>query len=98
MSENTEIEIRPWIKKGVMLVNAYALDISDPDHVYNQILAMDKRPEDYGIKHPYAEEFENRSREELIEEIIKLRDELTGWVKADAFGYPGRPAIRTPFK
>lgn len=86
MTDPDEIEISPWIRRGGMLVNAYCLDADDPDHVYNQIVAQGKEPENYGIKHPYTEEFEGRNRSSLIVEIIKLRKELEGWARADAMG------------
>ncbi len=43
-----EITVRPWIRRGGMLVNASALEIDDPDHVYNQIKAQGGKPVDYG--------------------------------------------------
>lgn len=86
MSDTDSIEVRPWVKRGCMLVNTSALDIDDPDHVYNQIVAMGKEPEEYGINHPYTEEFEGRTRASLIAEIIQLRKDLVGWAKADAMG------------
>lgn len=75
--ELDSVTVKPWISKGGgMMVNAEALDIDDPDHVYNQILSQGKRPEDYGFKHPYAELYEDKSRGELINEIITLRKDL----------------------
>ncbi len=71
-----EIEIRPWVRRGSMLVNTSALEIDDEDHIYNQILALGKRPEDYGYEHPYAAEFGEKSHGELVQEILKLRKEL----------------------
>lgn len=82
---NDEIEIRPWISKGGgMMVNAEALDITDPDHVYNQILAQGKKPEDYGFNHPYAELYENKSRGELIHEIVSMRKEIEALYRESA--------------
>lgn len=72
-----EVIIRRWIKRGEMLINAEALDINDPDHVYNQVKSQGERPEDFGFEHPYAEEFKDKSRNQLIEEIIELRFENT---------------------
>lgn len=96
MSEEAtgEIEIQVWIKEGMMLVNCYALNPNHPMSPYNQVLAMGKRPEDYGIKHPYAAEFEDKSREELIEQIVQLRIDLEGWMKGDAMGAPGMRGYR----
>ena len=70
------IEIKPWVKRGGMLFNTSCLDIEDPEHIYTQIVALGKRPEDYGYKHPFAEEFENYSRDQLITEVISLRKSL----------------------
>lgn len=71
-----EVTIQRWVKRGSMMVNAEALDFSDPEHLYNQILSQGKRPEDYGVFHPYREEFEDNTRDELIEKIIELRKEV----------------------
>lgn len=80
-----EIEIRPWISKGGgMIVNAEALDITDPDHVYNQILAQGKKPEDYGFKHPYADLYEDKTRGELIHEIVSMRKEIEALYRESA--------------
>lgn len=79
-----EITVRPWVKRGSMMVNAEALSPSDPDHTYNQILAQGKRPEDYGIFHPYEVEFKGRSRNELIEEIVALREEVESLYRSSA--------------
>lgn len=77
MTEDSEsVEIRRWIKRGIMRVNSDALHWDDPDHTYNQILSQGKRPEDFGIEHPISEEFKDKSRGELIAEIIDLRKEL----------------------
>ena len=86
IERDDDVIVRPWIKRGHMLVNALALDIDDPDHIYNQILAQGKEPEAYGYKHPYTEEFEGKNRDELIREIIQLRKEIEGWCRADASG------------
>jgi len=83
---NDEVEIKVWSRRGGMLVNTYALDITDAEHPYNQVVAQGKRPEDYGIQHPYEEEFGDKSRTQLIEEIISLRREIEAWVRADAAG------------
>lgn len=45
-----EITIRVWVKRGIMLINTYALNGDDPDHPYNQALAQGVRPEDFGLE------------------------------------------------
>lgn len=72
MSEET-VDVRLWVRRGVMMVNAECLEHDDPDHIYNQILAQGKDPELFGYEHPLAEEFDRRSRSDLIKEIIDLR-------------------------
>lgn len=85
IEENETITIRQWISKGGgIMVNAEALDIDDPDHLYNQIVAQGKRPEDYGFKHPYAELFDDKSRDQLIEEILALRKEIEALYRESA--------------
>lgn len=82
------VSIKEWVQRGEgLMVNAYSLSIKDPDHAYNQILAQGKRPEDFGMKHPYAEEFEHMSRDELILEIIELREENMAIHRAAAGGW-----------
>lgn len=77
MSKIKEVTIRQWIPKGGgMMVNAEALDIDDPDHVYNQIIAQGGIPEDFGYNHPYAELYEDKSRGELIRELVSMRKEI----------------------
>lgn len=86
MSSETseEITIQRWVKRGSLMVNAEALKYSDPDHIYNQVLAQGKRPEDYGIFHPYEAEFKGKSRNELIEEIVSLREEIESLYRSSA--------------
>lgn len=64
-----------------MLINAEYLDEDDPDLIYNQITAQGFRPEDYGYKHPRAGEFDGKTRNELINEIIELRKEVIAYAK-----------------
>lgn len=66
----------PWVKRGIMMVSTYALEIDDPDHVYNQIVAQGKDPEDFGVENPVLAEFKNWSREKLIKEVYDLRNEV----------------------
>lgn len=86
MEKPEEVEIQVWVHRGMMMVNAYALDFDDDMHPYNQIVNKGLDPEDYGLKHPLTAEFEDKSRSQLIHEIIKLRKEIEGFWKADAMG------------
>ncbi len=77
-----EISIRQWVKRGNMLLSTDALNYDDPDHPYNQAVALGVRPEDYGIVNPIAAEFDDKSRNQLIEEILELREYIRGFYLA----------------
>lgn len=90
-SSDSDIEVPVWVKRGTMMVNRSALNPDDPDHIYNYIKdTLGKVPEHYGIQNPYNEEFGDKSRGDLIDEIISLRKELEGWARADAMGAIGK--------
>lgn len=87
MNDKKEITIKEWSSNGGdIMINVYALNHTHPDHPYNQVKSQGARPEDYGIFHPLREEFKNKSRDELIEEIVNLRAELISFHSADAAG------------
>lgn len=67
------IKIQKWMRVTMGYVLCEALDGTHPMHPYNQALDQGVDPEDYGIKNPVEEEFELRSRDDLIREIIQLR-------------------------
>jgi hypothetical protein len=71
-----DVSIRVWTKRGNMLIKTDALDFDDPEHPYNQLLEQGVKPEDYGYKHPLEEEFGDKSRGELVAEIVRLRREI----------------------
>lgn len=73
----SDIQIKVWIKRGNMLVNTSSLDVDDPDHPYNQIVAQGGSPDDYGYENPKFDEFKGLTREQLIDQILKLRKDLT---------------------
>ena len=56
-----------------------ALPISSNNHLYHYIKnELEKqnskyKPEDFGIEHPLTMEFRDKSRSELVDEIIRLR-------------------------
>ena len=75
MSQQT-ITIRPWVKKGGMLVNATALDIDDPDHIYNQIVDQGGIPEEHGYQNPLSEQYKDFTRGQLLREIHSLTKEI----------------------
>lgn len=82
MSEPKAIEIEVWHKEGGMIYNTDCLPITHKMHPYNQIKTKGLSPEDYGIEHPHTVEFESKSRNDLIEEILHLREELLGFHRA----------------
>jgi hypothetical protein len=71
-----QIEIRQWVKRGIFIVNVDALDIDDPDHPYNQCIAQGGIPEQFGLYHPEHERLEHMSREQLIQEVISLSQQV----------------------
>lgn len=71
-----EVSIKVWIKRGNMLLNAYALDYTDPEHPYNQALRQNVNPEEYGLRNPISERFDKYSRSELINMILDLEKEI----------------------
>lgn len=59
-----------------------SLPSDDPDNLYNYLKTGGVRPEDHGIYHPDVEKFIYLSRNELIEHIIDLEDEIKQLKKA----------------
>jgi len=87
MSETREVHVKQWWSNGGgMMINTSALDPDHEMHPYNQILAQGERPEDFGVRHPFAERFDGKSRDELIARIIQLEKEVVAYAKADAMG------------
>lgn len=74
MSAQT-VEIQRWVKRGGMLLNCEALEISDPDHIYNQIVRQGGIPELFGFEHPDARRFDGMTRHDLIARILELEAE-----------------------
>ncbi len=73
-----EISIKQWVRRGKMLYATDALDWNDPAHPYQQALEQGVKPEEFGIQHPLVEKFKNWNRDELIQRIVELEDELYG--------------------
>lgn len=70
------IKIQKWMRATCGWVLCEALDGTHTMRPYNQALDQGVDPEDYGIKNPAAEEFGSYSRSDLINEIIRLRNQL----------------------
>jgi hypothetical protein len=81
-----DIEVPVWIKRGGMIVNRFALNHDDKDHPYNYIVSLGYKPEDYGMTHPLYDEYEGKTRSELIFEIDNLKREITSIYKNEAAG------------
>lgn len=75
-SSKDQVTIREWIIRGDLAVRTEALPISDSNHPYNQALTQGVIPEEFGIYHPIAEEFQDKPRHLLLSEIVKLRQEI----------------------
>lgn len=78
MANPKQVEIEVWCKDGGMLMRTDCLPFSHPKHPWNQVKAKGLDPTHYGMIHPYEEEFKDKTRGELIAEIIQLREEITG--------------------
>ena len=71
-----------WVRRGIMKVHRDSLDPSDPDHTYNYLKVNGVIPEEYGIVHPQEEMFKDKSRQDLMDEILNLRqhvEDLQRW-------------------
>lgn len=73
-----QVSYRQWVKRGIMMVNTESLEPDDPDHIYNQIAAQGVAPEDFGVENPYEQMFNDKSRSDLIKEILLLRKGYEG--------------------
>jgi hypothetical protein len=71
--ERDVVEVKRWVKRGMMMVNC--------DHTYNQIVAQGKDPEEYGVMHPLYSRFEGKSRSDLIDQIVKLEQEVMAYAR-----------------
>lgn len=69
-----------WKPGGGMMYNRDCLGHKHPEQTYNFLKRHGVTPEDYGIKHPLVEikekEFLTKTRDELIAEILTLREQL----------------------
>lgn len=81
-----------WKPGGGMMYNRNALGANNPEHTYNYVKKMLEdakargdmgdatlRPEDFGVKNPKAEMFKGVTRDELIDEIISLRENIESY-------------------
>lgn len=75
------LQYTEWVQRGAISVRRDALDYDDPDHLYNRIVALGYRPENFGVEHPLKLAFESYTREMLIDEIVNQRKELKAWIQ-----------------
>lgn len=77
-NNNTELSYDKYVKNGSIMCLREGLDFHNPNHLYNylkqsQILKdAGVRPEDFGIFHPVAEQYKDKTTEELISDITEL--------------------------
>lgn len=74
-----KVTYKPWVTRGIMLINTFSLRHDDPDHPYNQLVEQGVDPEDFGIKHPLEEEYKNLSRGQLLARIKELEDTVVAY-------------------
>ena len=72
VDEQGTLHYSSWVKRGEMLCSRESLNPNDPENLYNYISAAGICPEDFGLKHPYTERFEGKTRAQLISQIVEL--------------------------
>ncbi|MDB4311951.1 hypothetical protein N9937_00835 [bacterium] len=78
--DGSEIKFDRWCNTGGMLsVNRDCLNPDDPDQTWNYLRANGiDNPADYGITDPRETLYGNMSRNDLIDEVIRLEKEILG--------------------
>lgn len=85
--DGTEISIPVWWSMGGgHMVRRDALPPEHPEQTYNYMKSKGYTPEDWGIKSPYVlmkeHLYEHMSKEQLMDEVIRLKMELEALAKA----------------
>ena len=70
------IQVYVWVTRGGMRYNTSCLPHNDPDSEYQQIIRAGGNPAEYGIVDHLEEEFKDKTREQLMQEIVNLRNQL----------------------
>ena len=76
--DKTELSYDKYVKRGSLMQLRSALGLNDPDHLYfylkNSPVLTEAgvTPEDFGIFHPVADEYKDKTKEELISDITEL--------------------------
>lgn len=76
VDETGKLHYTTYVKKGEMLYLREALSHKDPDNLYNYLELNGFKPEEYGVEHPLTEQYASYSRGDLIEELVKIKEEL----------------------
>lgn len=77
--EGDKLHYDAYVKVAMGSVLREALPCDDPRQLYNYLKESEAfknskhTPEDFGIYNPRNKEFDGRSREDLIDEILSLR-------------------------
>lgn len=80
IANNTVLQYDKYIKQGDLMVLREGLSATDPNYIYNYLknsevfIKNNITPEMFGIKNPLEIEFKDKSRDELINEILNLRN------------------------
>ena len=76
--DNTELHYDKYVKRGSLMQLREGLGLNDPDHQYNYLknspilVEAGVSPEDFGIFHPVADKYRDKSKEELLAVITDL--------------------------
>ena len=76
--DKTELSYDKFVKRGSMMQLRSALGLNDPDHLYNYLKASPVlmeggvTPEDFGVFHPVADKYKDKSKEQLIHDMTEI--------------------------
>ena len=77
-NNNTELHYDKYVKRGSLMQLREALGLNDPDHKYNYLKnspvlqEAGLTPEDFGIFHPVADKYRDKTKEELIADMTDI--------------------------
>jgi len=76
--DKTELSYDKYVKRGSLMQLRSALGLNDPDHQYNYLknspvlTEAGLSPEDFGIFHPVADKYKDKTKEQLIHDMTEL--------------------------
>ena len=88
IDEENSLHYDSYVHHGKIMYLREALSPDSPDQLYNYLknhnALKDKNltPEDYGIYHPDYEEYKDMSREQLLSELIYLKQQIRSLERA----------------